>query len=76
MTIYVQFELRCDGGAGPYDCEPPIYETTKAAALTAAMKQGWVAEGGKHLCPDHQSGVTGSSASSGTAPYSSEAHDA
>ncbi len=57
MTAYPQIELRCDGGPGPYDCEPPIYETTLARAESTALKQGWIKEGWKHLCPDHQGGA-------------------
>ncbi len=56
MTIYTQFELRCDGLPGPFDCEPAIYENRLDQALDTARRQGWIQKNGKHLCPDHQDG--------------------
>ncbi|MGK5677570.1 hypothetical protein [Actinoplanes sp. URMC 104] len=56
MTFYVEYELRCDGAAGPYDCEPAIYANTKARALDDARHFGWLIKGSKHYCtrPEHR----------------------
>lgn len=54
--IYVQFELRCDGLPGPFDCEPGIYENSQRQAEDTARRQGWVKKGKKHFCPDHKGG--------------------
>lgn len=54
MSLYMQYELRCDGGPGPYDCEPAVYENTLARAEETARKWGWVKKGRKHFCREHQ----------------------
>jgi hypothetical protein len=55
-VIYPQFELRCDGGPGPYDCEPALYENTLARVEASARSLGWVKKGRRHFCPDHKGG--------------------
>lgn len=30
MTVYKEFELRCDGGGCPYSCEPAIRKQVTA----------------------------------------------
>lgn len=43
MTVYTEFELRCDCGmpGDPYGCEPAIYGSNKAKVLAEAKSDGW-----------------------------------
>jgi hypothetical protein len=56
VVIYAQFELRCDGGPGPYDCEPAIYGNTVRQVRDEAARAGWffAPTSDKHLCPEHK----------------------
>jgi hypothetical protein len=56
VTVYVEYKLRCDGGAGPYDCEPAIYTLSAAEARQVAREKGWLVgrAGGKDYCPKHK----------------------
>lgn len=57
MSVFVEYELRCNGVAGtsPFDCPtPPIFELTRSAARAAGKRQGWEVgqPGGLDFCPD------------------------
>lgn len=56
MSAYREIELRCDGGEGPYDCEPPIHHFTAEKARKEARESGWLVSqtGGKDYCPEHR----------------------
>jgi hypothetical protein len=56
VTVYVEYELRCDGAGGPYNCEDVIYTLTAAEARQVARERGWlvVRTGGKDYCPKHR----------------------
>jgi hypothetical protein len=57
MTAYVEYELRCDGLPGPYDCDPAIYAGSIARARTDAQSAGWLTASGsrtKDYCPRHR----------------------
>ena len=59
MSIYIEYELRCDcrGENDPYGCEPAIYANTQARAWRDAQDAGWVrrqVRGNiKHYKPGH-----------------------
>lgn len=61
MTIYTEYELRCDcrGDEDRYGCEPAIYGATKAQATRDALDAGWTVHalhGGvvRHFRPGHE----------------------
>jgi hypothetical protein len=62
MTAYVEYELRCDGLAGPYDCEPAIYALSIEHARADARSAGWLTAAGsrkKDYCERHRPDRTG-----------------
>jgi hypothetical protein len=57
VSIYVEYELRCDGLPGPYDCEPAIYALSAAEARRLARDDGWLIgshKGGNDFCERHR----------------------
>ncbi|GGN99874.1 hypothetical protein GCM10010112_94050 [Actinoplanes lobatus] len=46
MSIYTEYELRCDCGlpGDPYGCDPAIYANTRAKALADAKAEGWTTQ--------------------------------
>lgn len=61
MSLYVEYELRCDCGGerDPYGCEPAIFADTAERAWRDAKKAGWVRrrDGSgklKHYRPGHE----------------------
>jgi hypothetical protein len=63
MTIYVEYELRCDcgGESDKFGCDPPVYANTADRAWREASEEGWVRrrDGSgnlKHYKPGHEPG--------------------
>lgn len=55
MTVYVEYELRCDGAGGPYNCKDVFYTLSAAEARQVARERGWlIVRGGKDYCPEHR----------------------
>jgi hypothetical protein len=44
MSVYVEYELRCDCGGerDPFGCEPAIYANNAERAWREAAEDGWV----------------------------------
>jgi hypothetical protein len=57
MTIYPEYELRCDGVSGdPFGCSNVLYATSRVRVLIHAAEAGWkIGRYGKGArCPHHQ----------------------
>jgi hypothetical protein len=61
MTIYTEYEVRCDcgGDEDKFGCEPALYGATKAQAWSDAANDSWVTHvlpgrKVKHYKPGHE----------------------
>jgi hypothetical protein len=60
MSVYVEYELRCDVGMpnDRYACNEIVYAFSAAEARRIARGRGWSCRtkgGVKDFCPDHRS---------------------